>query len=214
MEQEQVIGDDLEKTQVDSVDSGNDDKVDHKTFQRLLTQRKADQVKMREMQSIIETVPEKEARLAKLEEEKNRAEGNWKAVLESRESELEKLKSQNSELTEKVSTFESEFQKSVKLEALQKAMGAKISNPSYFGLVDYDKIPVGEDGKVDEIAVNAYAKSFAEEHSRLLETSKPRVETRAPDGGSGFITHAEWLEIAKTDPKKARELMGNKKVKK
>jgi len=178
------------------------DVVAYETYQRLLDQRKADQAKLK-------TFEEKEAELEKqrkeLEESKLKDEGNWKALLEAREEKLIELANQKTEYENKVLMFEQQFQEAAKLQALQEAIGGKFKHKSYYNLVDTDKIIVNpESGEIDQDSVKKYADSFLKEHKELIAFSKPQVHDRAP-GQSGSMTYEEWLVLAKTDPKKAKE---------
>jgi hypothetical protein len=178
------------------------DVVAYETYQRLLDQRKADQAKLK-------TFEEKEAELERqrkeLEESKLKDEGNWKALLEAREEKLIELANQKTEYENKVLMFEQQFQEAAKLQALQEAIGGKFKHKSYYNLVDTDKIIVNpESGEIDQDSVKKYADSFLKEHKELIAFSKPPVNDRAP-GQSGSMTYEEWLVLAKTDPKKAKE---------
>ena len=85
---EEVISDDT--AAVDSVGKSND-VVKYETYQRLLAQRKADQARMQSLEEKAKALEVLEAEKAKLHEEKLKAEGNWKALLDAREAKISEL---------------------------------------------------------------------------------------------------------------------------
>jgi hypothetical protein len=61
-------------------------------------------------------------------------------------------------------------------------------------LVDFEKIPMN-DGDYDKEALKQYAKHFASEHSRVLEASKPKIESRA----ANFSNNKGVKELSKEE---------------
>ena len=77
---------DQDQSSVSDGDAGNES--NDAKFKMLLGQRKADQEKLKELQAQLGTF---QSEKKKLEEEKMKHEGNFKALLDSREKELQEL---------------------------------------------------------------------------------------------------------------------------
>ena len=200
MEGGKVISDDDQK--IDSVDDG--EKVSESWKNRILAQRKADQEKIREMNEKLESF---ESEKKKIEEEKLKQEGNWKELLESRERTLQELQDKLNEKDEAVKSYETHLQEAKKLQGLQDALGGKFRKPEYMNLVDTSKIAVDPDtGNVDQSSLKSYADHFLKEHKELIQFNKPQINDNAP-GQSLSMSYDEWVKLAQTNPKEAREKM-------
>jgi len=173
---EEVIGDD----RVDSVDKSND-VVSHETYKRLLAQRKADQEKMRSLEEKAKTLSVLEEEKAKLAEEKLKADGNWKALLDAREAKIQELSEKYNSVTQEKSRYEQQFVEATKLQAFNDTLGGKLKHREYYNLVDTSAIALDpETGAIDKESLKKYADKFLKEHKELVAFSKPQIDSRAP----------------------------------
>lgn len=183
---------------------GKDDKgsVSFETHQTLLTQRKQDQAKLKEYESELNVFRDAEKKRA---EEKLASEGNFKALLESRENEIKALNEKVTSLTNQVSTFEETFTETKKLNALFKEIGGTLKHKDYYHLVDLKKIAMDpETNEVDAKSLKAFATDFVKDHKDLLNFGVGKMPGGAPQASSS-ISYDEWLKLAKTNPAEARK---------
>lgn len=192
------------------VDDKNKDVVSHESFQKLLNQRKADKAKLKDAEEKLKTLEAKEKEIAdkeaKIAEEKLKEDGNWKALLESREKELADLKAEKENLSESVKGFEKKFTDAHKLNAFKEAIGGTLKKDSYYTFVDTSKIALDpKTGVIDEKSLKSYANDFVTEHKELIQfKSGAKLPGDAPKH-TGSLSYDEWLKLAKTNPKEARE---------
>lgn len=173
---EEVISDD----KVDSVDKSND-VVSHETYKRLLAQRKADQEKLKSLEEKAKTLSILEEEKAKLAEEKLKADGNWKALLDAREAKIQELNEKYQSVTQEKSRYEQQFVEASKLQAFMDALGGKLKHREYYNLVDTSAIALDpESGAIDKESLKKYADKFLKEHKELVAFSKPQIDSRAP----------------------------------
>jgi len=182
MKEDQVSNDDQSNDSV--VDNSNKDVVSHESHKKLLAQRKADQEKLKAMQERLQSFESKESELAKkeaeLNEQKLRDEGNWRALLESRESALKKLEEKNNELLNITTGYEKKFTNAHKINAFKEAIGGDLKLPDYYSFVDTDKIAIDpETGSVDDGSVKSYANEFASKYKDLINFKKGKLPSEA-----------------------------------
>jgi hypothetical protein len=165
-------------------DNSNNGAVPEHQFKRLLAQRKADQEKLKAATARLQELEAKESELAKkeaeLEEQKLKSEGNWKALLESRESALKKLEEKNSKLLELTTNYERKFTDAHKINAFKEAIGGDLKLPDYYNFVDTGKIAIDpETGSVDMESVKSYANEFAGKYKDLINFKKGKLPSEA-----------------------------------
>lgn len=183
---------------------GKDDKssVSYETHQTLLTQRKQDQAKLKDLETELNSFREAEKKRA---EEKLASEGNYKALLDSREQEIKTLKEEVTSLTGKIGSYEETFVETKKFNALFKELGATLKHKDYYHLVDLNKIAIDPETKeVDAKTLKAFAADFVKEHKELLNFGTGKMPGGAPQAASS-ISYDEWLKLAKTNPAEARK---------
>lgn len=201
MSEETIVSDD--QKDLDSVEKK--DAVAYETYKRLVAQRKADQEKLKAQEERLKKLDEIEAEKQRLEEDKLKTDGNWKALLESREEKLKTLEEELNQTKSKVEQYNTQFVEAAKLQALTDALGGTLKHPSYFNLVDTDKILTNpETGEIDGESVKKYASSFLQEHKELIAFSKPKMPDGAPKP-TGTLSYDEWTQLAKTNPAEARK---------
>lgn len=209
MENDQVSNQDTNT----SSDSGEKDKVDYKSFEKLLGQRKADKARMEEMSRQVEEYrnalelykqKEKEA-----EEVKNKESGNYKALVETREKEINDLQKKLEEYQARVNDSEENFNKVLKLSAFNESIGGKIKHKRFYDLVELDKIAIDpETKKVDEKSLKDYVKNFTSEFKDIIEFKDARLPERQAGESSSYSYDDYVAALNSGDVKKARTIMG------
>ena len=173
----------------DGIVDNSKDVVSHESHKKLLAQRKADQEKLRAMQTRLQELEAKEADIAKkeseLEEIKLKSEGNWKALLESRESALKKLEEKNTELLGITKGYEKKYTDAYKINAFKDAIGGDLKLPDYYSFVDTEKMAIDpETGAIDVDSVKNYANEFVSKYKDLISFKKGKLPGEAASTGS------------------------------
>jgi len=116
---EDQVGNEDQST--DGIVGNSNDVVSHESFKLAVDQKKRLQRKLTEAEERLKQLEAKESDIARkeaeLEEQKLKSEGNWKALLESRESALKKLEEKNSELLDITKGYEKKFTDAHKINA-------------------------------------------------------------------------------------------------
>lgn len=162
------------------VNKDKKDVVSHESFQTLLRQRKADQEKLRATEERLKRLDELEAKEASLVEQKHKDDGNWKALLESRESKLKDLETRNSELNGLVKGYEDKFTNAHKINAFKSAIGGSLKQKEYYSFVDVSKIALDpETGVIDDESLKNYANEFTNKFKDLIAFKTRKLPTEA-----------------------------------
>jgi len=153
-------------TDTGSASTGNEEMISYSTHKRLLSQRKSDQEKMRDLEKQLETINTETKSNADAELEKQ---GEYKKLLETRNAELDKARGDNSLLaTELTNTW--------KKQAFFGKLKGKLRKPEYEKFVDYSNIALDPETKlVDDESVNLAVNSFMDNYADLLETTSVRT---------------------------------------
>lgn len=145
-------------------DTSEDKSVKYETHQKLLSQRKNDQVKIQELQQQLQglTDQQKQAEEAKLAENEE-----YKKLVDVRTQELESVRQEKDSLLQSVND-------SLKLNAFIEKLPGKIKNSKYLSFVNTDDIVFSDPAtrEVDTASVDGVVSKFMEEHSHLVETGK------------------------------------------
>lgn len=180
------------------------DSVSFETYQTLLGQRKQDQAKARELETKLKAFEDVER---KRNEEKLQQEGNFKALLDAREKELQEIREQNQTLSSQVSDFEKTFTDTKKLNALFKEVGGSLKHKDYYHLVDTNKIAIDPStGELDSKSLKAYASELVKDHKDLFNFGIGKMPGGAPVAATA-LSHEEWTKLAQTNPSEARKRM-------
>ena len=167
------------------VDNAKKDVVSHESFQTLLRQRKADQERLRTAEEKLKRLDELEANESKLNDEKLKSDGNWKALLESRENKLKEIQETNTTLKELVKSFEDKFTSAHKINAFKEAIGGNLKRNEYYSFIELDKIALNPDtGAIDDKTIKSYANEFTNKYKDLIEFKVKRLPT-----GSASVNH-------------------------
>lgn len=144
--------------------------VAYKTHAKLLDQRKADQAKLKELEATLEQF---QTQQKQAEEEKLRANQQYKELAEQKELELNKILQERD--LERAAAI-----KHQKILAFKENVGDLV-NPAYSKLVDWDAIQVDENGSVDVDSLKEYGNQFRAEHASLFKNSTtPSPTSHAP----------------------------------
>lgn len=124
--------------------------------------------------------------------------GNYKKLLEQRETELKDERKKYSELNSKVT-------ESRKMNAFLGAVSGEIPD-KYWGLVDLDAVAVDpETGKPDEASVKAAAEAFEKQYPDVVKKpTRSKLPNDAPNGGSAKLKYVDWLKLP--DDQKAKRM--------
>jgi hypothetical protein len=184
---------------IDGIGGEKKDVVDYETFNKLLGQRKADQIKLKELDEKLKSFEAKETELQakerELEEKKALSDGNWKAILESREAQLKRLEAEKAVLQESVGAYEKKFTDALKINAFQEALGGKLKKSDYYNFVDTSKIAIDpETGSIDDKSLKDYATKFATDFKELIAFKGGTLPSDAPSP-KGKLTYEEWLRL-------------------
>lgn len=135
------------------------------------------------------------------EEKALREKEDFKALAEKREQELAEERQRREKL-------ETQWQTARKIAAFTDALDGHLDQ-KFFHLIDTDRIQLDDDGKADEATVRRAIESFKSEFGELVK--KPgtnNLPTDAPgSGGSGSLTHEEWLKLPLPEKKKRYQEM-------
>lgn len=162
--------------------------VSYETYKKTLAEAKSAKAKLRELEAIHN----------KSAEEKMKAEGDWKGLLEARENQIKELEAKTSELENNYSSLNETILESKKLSKIISKLGAHLDD-KYFGLIDLKDVKINpETGEIDEISAARVAENFKREYP---ETLKPRKSSMmmgeaGTKGDSGSIlTYDAWLKL-------------------
>lgn len=157
-----------ETNPISDADQKKKDTVAYDTYRRTLNEAKTYKEKFREL----------ELWKTQQEEEKLKANNEWKALAESKERSL-------SEAQQKLQEFERTITDSIKLNAFNKALGGKLKSQEYYSFVDTDKIAYNPETKqVDEDSVKSLVSEFLQKHQALVDIKTPKLPNEAAGGGS------------------------------
>lgn len=133
----------------------------------------------------------------KLEEEKLRSQGEFKALLEQRERELEEARRKAQQAEEEANNTRQTLTEAQKLAAFQNRLGGTLKNPAYLQFVDTSKIVFNpETNQIDTSSVDMAVKSFLEHHSALVEKPKGGMYYgQGGRGGSNAMSHDKWSSL-------------------
>jgi uncharacterized protein YhaN len=168
------------------------DQVSYETYQKLLSQRKKDQERLA-------TLEKEQAELLDRkkqdEEHKLNEKGEYKKIIELRESKISELSSKISELENGAKNLEEQLTARKKLEAFLTKLPARLIDKDYLRLVDFDEIIVDPDTReVDNESLDNAVNSFVKKHGRLLETKKTGMPNDATTAG-GKIDYDAWMKL-------------------
>lgn len=142
-----------------------------------------------------------ETAASKAQEKELAEKERWKELADKREKDF--LEAQL-----KLKQTESQIADAKKFSAFQRELGAAIPE-KYHALVDIDQIAFDETtGRPEEKSLKDYASRFKETYPDLIKKPDPKIPNDYPGGGGATVPSLdEWKKMAKTDPKRHRELL-------
>jgi hypothetical protein len=179
-------------------DASSKDQISRDAYEKLLSQRKKDQEKLKELESFRqEILTKKQEEELKLAEEK----GEFRKILEQRERELNETKS-------KLTDYERTFTNSVKLNAVLNKLPGRLLKNEYSSFIELDAVAIDpESGEVDTRTVEEVANKFIKEHSFLL---KAKGNNQLPNDNASptkTLTYEEWTKLPLKEMKEKRKFV-------
>lgn len=158
---EEVKGSSGTPNEAASGDHKETQSVAYSSYQKVLNEKKSFQAKVEELTN----------RINEFETQKLNEQGDYKKLVELRESKINELQAQLKEIAEAKDHAVKENQDTWKLQAFYQELPGKIKKHDYLGFVDLDSIVIDPETKrVDETSVKEVVGRFMEEYSDLVET--------------------------------------------
>lgn len=173
--------------QEDNSQKEQDQFVKYENYEKVLKQRKKDQVRVRELEAEINAFKaEREA----AEETALKEQNKFKELYEK-----EQQKAQ--ELSDQFSGLRQEIQLTTKRNALKSELGG-VQQEEYLQFANLDGIEVLEDGTINLDTVKAVAAEYREKHSHLLKvaTPPPSNDSQEQDISSGKLHYDKWMTLS------------------
>lgn len=190
------------------VGNNSKDVVSHESFQKLLKQRKADQEKLSVAEQKLKRLEELEANESKLNDDKLKSEGNWKALLEARESKLKEYEARVTTLDDIVKGYEDKFTNAHKINAFKEAIGGSLKQNEYYSFVDVSKIALDpETGAIDDKSLKSYANEFVGKFKDLISFKAKSLPKDA--GTTSFIGKKSPDQMTTTEIEAELRKLGN-----
>lgn len=144
--------------------------------------------------------------LNKIQEEKMKADGDWKGLLEARENRIKELSEQSELLNKKYSSLNERITNSQKLSMVISKLGGNLDE-KYFGLIDLQEIKTNpETGEIDDMSATKVAESFRTTYPETIKKAfNPNAmgETRNSSNSSQtIISRDQWLKLSYVEQKK------------
>lgn len=129
------------------------------------------------------------------EQEALKQQGEYKKLYESA------LKEKDSVL-EKLSSIEKEKLMQKKASAFMKELGAPLKREEYWAHVDFDSIPVDDNGEPDSNVLKTKAAEFKDLYSDLIALPSSKRLPNDAASTSGVLTHDEWKKLSLEEKRK------------
>ncbi len=187
-----IVGNEGEGSTVVSDDASDDSSqmVKFESYQKVLSQKKAQDEKLREAQS---KLAEYEAAEAVKVEAKLREEKRYDEIISA-------LKTQKEEAVSRLGQVQTEIVESVKRQALESLIGG-FAHPDYAKFAQLDSIGLNADGTVDVEALSREATRIREVHPHLLKPAATTVQSGTPrtafDEKQKAAVEFSWGDAAK-----------------
>jgi predicted RNase H-like nuclease (RuvC/YqgF family) len=172
--------------------------VSYETYTKVLDEAKAAKAKLREF----------EENFNKTREEKLKADGDWKGLLETRESRIKELETELSKTSEKFSSLHDRITNSQKLAKVLSKVGGHVDE-KYYGLIDISDVKTNpETGEIDDMSAAKVAESFRTTYSDVVKKGfnpASMGETKgAGNQPAATIPYEEWSRLPYNEKKKWR----------
>lgn len=159
-------------TDVSNTDQVKDQTVAYETFQKAVGQKKAFQEKASAFEKENADLKKQiEGFKNSAQEEKARADGDWKALLEAKDQKINQLSQERDEAITGFKEASGTLDNAVKLNAVYEQLPGKIKNPAYAHFIDTTKVVINPDtGEIDSDSVKTVVDIFMMEHKDLIDT--------------------------------------------
>lgn len=170
--------------------------VSYETYTKVLDEAKAAKAKVKEY----------EDNFNRTKEEKLKADGDWKGLLESRETKIKELEQVNNELSSKHHSLNERITDSKKLSSILGKLEGNLDQ-KYFGLIDLNDVKINpETGEIDDMSASAVAERFKVEYPETIrKVFNPKSMGEGKNGSdniNGVISRDAWLKLSYQDQKK------------
>lgn len=144
--------------------------------------------------------------LNKIQDEKMKADGDWKGLLEARENRIRELTEQSETLGKKYGALNERITNSQKLSMVISKLGGNLDE-KYYGLIDLEGIKTNpETGEIDDMSATKIAESFRTMYPETIKKGfNPNAmgETRgSANSTQSMISRDEWLKLSYSEQKK------------
>ena len=158
--------------EISQVAEKEQDLVPYKTFQKAVSQRKADQARLRDVETELQEYKRKDA---ERQEVSLKQQQKYKELAELKQQKIDELEAKNLQR-------EKALIDSAKLNAFKEALPGTIENKSYYAFVNLDAIELDTDtGIIDQDTVEKQVNEFVTKHDRLFTRSEgKRLPSEAP----------------------------------
>jgi predicted nucleic acid-binding Zn-ribbon protein len=143
----------------------------------------------------------------KIAEEKLKAEGDWKGLLDLRESRIKELEGESNQLKEKYSGLNERVTSSQKLSKVLSKIGGDL-DPKYYGLIDISEVKINpETGEIDDMSATKVAENYRTEYAETIRkkfnpNSMGENKPGGDNGQSDFINFDKWAKLPYNEQKK------------
>lgn len=195
MSEENLVGDETPNI------SDVGESVPVKKYQQLLSQRKSDQEKLRDIQTKLSAFEEKER---EFQERQLEEQGKWQESIELKNRKIQEYEQKLKDEQNKAKNAENILINSAKLNAVLEKLPAKVKNRAYLDFIDTNSVILDpETGDFDAGSVQEVANAFIKEHSSLLDYKNVsgKLPGDAP-AGSTKLTLEQWKKLPLAERKK------------
>lgn len=167
----------------------NEKKVAYETYQKVLAEKKAASARLKEF----------EENQRKAEEERLKKDGDWKGLIDARETEISNLRKSLEETSSKFEKLNSRVTNGEKLSSVLSQLGADVPS-KYYGLIDIDDVSINpETNEIDTMTAKKVTDRFKQEYPEVLKKNvhAGMMGTGHGNGVSGgnTIKHADWVKL-------------------
>jgi hypothetical protein len=164
-------------------------KVSHESYLKLLGEKKAASARLKEF----------EEAQKKAEEERLKKDGDWKGLIDARESEIANLRKSLEDTSSRFEKLNNRVTNGEKLSSVLTALGADVPS-KYFGLIDIDEVSINpETGEIDALTAKKVAERFKLEYPEVLKKSVHSGMMGAGHGngvsGGNTIKLSDWVKL-------------------
>jgi Skp family chaperone for outer membrane proteins len=178
----------------DSSSDNQDKQPSYESYQKLLSEKKNTQQKLKAAQDELNRIA---AEKADAEKKRLEEQGEFKKIAELKEKQLAETQAKLNEMKERDSDLK-------KVAAVVKALGGSLPS-KYQEVLRYQDVVINpESGEVDELSVKQVADQFKKTWPEAFRSKGPGTDNTAPTSApnSGKIAYSKWKELPPAEMKK------------